>query len=46
MLSGEIMDQATLHGVLNKIRNLNLLLISVTSVEPDQQEPAIWPARH
>ena len=40
VLSGEIVDQSALHGVLNKVRNLNLALISVTSVDPDQQEPA------
>jgi hypothetical protein len=44
VLSGEIVDQAALHGVLNKVRNLNLPLISVTSVDPDQQEPAIGSA--
>jgi hypothetical protein len=44
VLSGEIVDQAVLHGVLNKVRNLNLPLISVTSVDPDQQEPAIGSA--
>jgi hypothetical protein len=41
MLYGEIVDQAALHGVLNKVRDLNLPLISVTSVDPDQREPAI-----
>ncbi len=44
VLSGEIVDQAALHGVLNKVRNLNLPLISVTSVDPDQQEPVIGSA--
>jgi hypothetical protein len=44
VLSGEIVDQAALHGVLNKVRNLNLPLISVISVDPDQQEPAIGSA--
>lgn len=29
ILSGEILDQAQLHGVLNRIRDLNLKLISV-----------------
>ncbi len=43
VLSGEIVDQAALHGVLNRVRNLNLPLISVTSVDPDQREPAIGP---
>jgi hypothetical protein len=41
VLSGKIVDQAALHGVLNKVRNLNLPLISVSSVDLDQQEPAI-----
>jgi hypothetical protein len=30
IISGELVDQAALHGTLNKIRNLNLALISVT----------------
>ncbi|HEY6688512.1 MAG TPA: hypothetical protein VI094_20140 [Propionibacteriaceae bacterium] len=34
MISGEIVDQAALHGALNKIRNLNLALISVTRIDP------------
>jgi hypothetical protein len=32
-ISGEMVDQAALHGTLNKIRNLNLALISVTKVD-------------
>ena len=31
VLSGDLVDQAALHGTLNKIRDLNLSLISVTS---------------
>ena len=46
LLSGEIVDQSALHGVLVKVRDLGLPLISVTSVDPDQQEPAIGPADH
>jgi hypothetical protein len=46
VLSGEIVDQSALHGVLVKVRDLGLPLISVTSVDPDQQEPAIGPAGH
>jgi hypothetical protein len=34
ILSGNIKDEAHLHGVLNKIRDLNLKLISVN---PDQK---------
>ena len=33
LLSGEIMDQAELHGVLAKVRDLGLPLVAVTSVE-------------
>jgi hypothetical protein len=38
LLSGYIVDQAALHGVLAKVRDLNLQLISVTSVQTDHQE--------
>jgi hypothetical protein len=38
LLSGYIADQAALHGVLAKMRDLNLQLISVTSVDSDQQK--------
>jgi uncharacterized protein len=44
VLSGEIVDQAALRGVLAKVRELNLPLISVTSVSSDKHEPAIRPA--
>jgi hypothetical protein len=33
MISGEIADQAALHGTLNKIRNLNLELVSLTKTD-------------
>jgi hypothetical protein len=32
LLSGEIVDQAALHGVLNKLRDLQLTLLSVYAV--------------
>ncbi|HEY8687521.1 MAG TPA: hypothetical protein VIO57_18115 [Chloroflexota bacterium] len=35
MLSGYIRDQSELHGVLARIRDLALPLISVNPVEPD-----------
>ncbi len=38
LLSGYIADQAVLHGALARVRDLNLELISVTSVGSDQQE--------
>ena len=34
-LTGVITDQAALHGLLNRIRDLNLLLISVQLIEPN-----------
>ena len=39
MLTGPIRDQAALHGTLNKIRNLNLELISVTQIEGTGEQP-------
>ena len=34
LLSGSLPDQAALHGLLERIRDLNLKLISVTSGDP------------
>jgi hypothetical protein len=34
-IHGPIVDQAALHGVLQKVRDLGLPLVSVTQVEPD-----------
>jgi hypothetical protein len=36
LLTGRVADQAALHGVLRKVRDLGLPLVSVTRVEPDQ----------
>ena len=35
-IAGEVMDQVALHGLLVRVRDLNLPLISVKRVEPDQ----------
>ncbi len=34
VLTGTIADQPALHGLLDRIRDLNLTLISVTQLEP------------
>jgi hypothetical protein len=39
MISGDIVDQAGLHGTLNRIRDLNLALISVTRIDPEPVDP-------
>ncbi len=39
LLSGLLPDQAALHGLLERIRDLNLRLISVTSITPSTQDP-------
>ena len=38
-LTGPLADQAALHGVLNTIRDLNLPIVSVRRVHPDQERP-------
>jgi hypothetical protein len=36
VIHGPIVDQAALHGVLQRVRDLGLPLVSVTQVEPDE----------
>jgi hypothetical protein len=36
-LSGQVIDQAALHGLLKKVRDLGIPLISVSPVEPEPQ---------
>ena len=38
LLTGPVVDQAALHGLLKKVRDLGLPLLSVNSVEPDAEE--------
>ena len=35
-LTGSVADQAALHGILNKIRDLNVKLISVNQIESEK----------
>ncbi len=46
VISGELPDQAALHGVLNKVRDLGLPLVGITSNAPDQKESPIRPGKH
>ncbi len=37
LLSGPVVDQAALHGLLRKVRDLGLPLLSVIRVDPDNE---------
>ena len=43
ILTGPIVDQTALHGVLIKIRDLGLPLLSLTRVEPDELNLLVYP---
>jgi len=38
LLTGTVIDQAALHGLLKKVRDLGIPLLSVNSVEPGPQD--------
>ena len=40
VLSGEVVDQAALHGVLIKVRDLGLPLVAVRNAVPTSEDPA------
>ena len=39
VIYGQIVDQAALHGVLHKVRDVGLPLIAVSRVDPDHPDP-------
>jgi len=44
IIHGPVADQAALHGLLQKVRDLGLPLVSVTQVQPDYSEyPTVEP---
>jgi hypothetical protein len=43
IIHGHVADQAALHGLLQKVRDIGLPLLSVTQVEPDKPEPTTEP---
>jgi hypothetical protein len=38
LLTGSVVDQAALHGLLKKVRDLGLPLVSVSPIEPGQAD--------
>ena len=38
LLTGPIVDQAALHGLFKKVRDLGIPLLSINSIEPNPQE--------
>jgi hypothetical protein len=40
VLEGPVVDQAALHGLLDKVRDIGLPLLSVTRLDPSTPNPA------
>ena len=43
LIQGPVVDQAALHGLLQKVRDVGLPLVSVRNVEPDPPTPLAPP---
>lgn len=41
LITGPVADQAALHGLLRKVRDLGMTLISVMQIEPHQKESSL-----
>lgn len=46
LLSGSLPDQAALHGLLERVRDLNLTLISVTCDAPNTNQEGEYHVKH
>jgi hypothetical protein len=42
LLTGPVVDQAALHGLLKKVRDVGMPLVSVSPMKPGQTEESIW----
>jgi hypothetical protein len=45
VLSGRVVDQAALHGLLARLRDLGLPLVSLVRVDPAEPSTSRWPCR-
>jgi len=44
VISGPVVDQAALHGLLHKVRDVGIPLLSIAQVDPDEPDvPTITP---
>jgi hypothetical protein len=44
VISGPVVDQAALHGLLQKVRDVGIPLVSVAQIDPDEPDlPTITP---